>query len=105
MTRTMVVLCGLLALICHLSAHAEEPTVVTLSCDGTRKVSVKREEGQREPISHLAVVVNLPSAQRCLMATSLTSTRLMMLALFILVAIRHKARRATLIDQLGPRGQ
>jgi hypothetical protein len=30
-----------------------------LSCDGTRKVYVKREEGKREPISQLGVVVNL----------------------------------------------
>jgi hypothetical protein len=55
----MIVLYGLLALICRSSAHAEESAVVTLSCDGTRKVYVKREVGEREPISHLAVVVNL----------------------------------------------
>jgi hypothetical protein len=58
MTRTTIVLCGLLALIFLSSAHAEA-NLVTLSCDGTRKVYVKREEGEREPISHLGVVVNL----------------------------------------------
>ena len=51
--------CALLTVICLSSAQAEGPTVVTLSCDGTAKVYVKREEGKREPISQLGVVVNL----------------------------------------------
>jgi hypothetical protein len=59
MTRTLLVLCALLTVICRSSAQAEEPTVVTLSCNGTTKVYVKREEGKREPISQLGVVVNL----------------------------------------------
>jgi hypothetical protein len=59
MTRTPIVRRALLTLICLSSAQAEEPTVVTLSCDGTAKVYVKREEGKREPISQLGIVVNL----------------------------------------------
>jgi hypothetical protein len=55
----LIVRCALLTVIRLSSAQAEEPTVITLSCDGTAKVYVKREEGEREPISHLAVVVNL----------------------------------------------
>jgi hypothetical protein len=42
-----------------LVGQPEERTVVTLSCDGTRKVYVKREESKRGPISPLGVVVNL----------------------------------------------
>jgi hypothetical protein len=52
----MIVLCALLALICLSSSHAKESTVVALSCGGTAKVYVKREEGKREPISQLNVV-------------------------------------------------
>jgi hypothetical protein len=38
---------------------AEEPTVITLSCDGMTKVYVKRDEGTRYPIAKMSVVVNL----------------------------------------------
>jgi hypothetical protein len=37
---------------------AEEPTVITQSCDGTTKVYVKREEGIN-PVTKMDVVVNL----------------------------------------------
>jgi hypothetical protein len=58
MTRTLIVLCALLTVIRLSSARTEEPTV-TLSCNGTTEVYVKREEGKREPISQLGVVVDL----------------------------------------------
>jgi hypothetical protein len=39
-------------------AQAEEPTVTTLSCDGTTKVYVQREEGVN-PVTKMIVVVNV----------------------------------------------
>jgi hypothetical protein len=58
MTRTLIVLCVLLTVVCLSSAQAEEPTVTTLSCDGTTKVYVKREESIN-PVTKMGVVVNL----------------------------------------------
>jgi hypothetical protein len=58
MTRMLIVLCTLLTVICLSSAQAEEPTVITLSCDGTTKVYVKREESIN-PVIKMGVVVNL----------------------------------------------
>jgi hypothetical protein len=58
MTRTLIVLCVLTAAAVGL-AQADEPTVITLSCDGMMKVYVKREEGKGEPITKMGVVVNL----------------------------------------------
>jgi hypothetical protein len=59
MTRMLIVLCTLLTMIGLSSAHAEEPTVITLSCDGTTKVYVKREESNINPVTKMGVVVNL----------------------------------------------
>ena len=58
MTRILIVLCTLLTAIGLSLAQAEEPTVTTLSCDGTTKVYVKREEGVN-PVTKMSVVVNL----------------------------------------------
>jgi len=58
MTRMLIVLCTLLTMICLSSAQAEEPTVITQSCDGTTKVYVKREESIN-PVTKMDVVVNL----------------------------------------------
>jgi len=58
MTRMLIVLCTLLTMICLSSAQAEEPTVITQSCDGTTKVYVKREESIN-PVTKVDVVVNL----------------------------------------------
>jgi hypothetical protein len=59
MTRMLIVLCTLLTMIGLSSVQAEEPTVITLSCDGMTKVYVKRDEGTRYPIAKMSVVVNL----------------------------------------------
>jgi hypothetical protein len=64
MTRTLIVQCALLAVVSFSSAQAEESTVVTLSCDGTTKVYVKREESIN-PITKMDVVVNI--AERSVM--------------------------------------
>ena len=58
MTRILIVLCTLLTVIGLSLAQAEEPTVATLSCDGTTKVYVKREEAVN-PVIKMSVVVNL----------------------------------------------
>jgi hypothetical protein len=55
----LIVLCTLLTMIGLSSAQAEEPTVTTLSCDGTTKVYVKREESNINPVAKMSVVVNL----------------------------------------------
>jgi len=57
-TRNLIALCALLTIIFLSSAQAEEPTVTTLSCDGTTKVYVKREESIN-PVTKMGVVVNL----------------------------------------------
>jgi hypothetical protein len=61
MTRKPIALCVLPTIILLSSAQAEEPTVTMLSCDGTTKVYVKREEATN-PVTKMGVVVNL--AQR-----------------------------------------
>ena len=58
MTRMLIVLSTLLTMICLSSAQAEEPTVITLSCDGTTKVYVKSDESIN-PVTKMGVVVNL----------------------------------------------
>jgi hypothetical protein len=60
-TRNLIALCALLTIIFLSSAQAEEPTVTTLSCDGTTKVYVKREESIN-PVTKMGVVVNLRRA-------------------------------------------
>jgi hypothetical protein len=57
-TRMLIVLCTLPAMICLSSAQDEEPTVTTLSCDGTTKVYVKREESINS-VTKMDVVVNI----------------------------------------------
>jgi hypothetical protein len=42
-----------------VNAQASEPTVITLSCDGTVKTSVGNNEGQRKAINKLDAVVDL----------------------------------------------
>jgi hypothetical protein len=37
MTRTLIVQCALLTVVCLSLGQAEESTVITLSCDGTTK--------------------------------------------------------------------
>src|SRR6516165_1806232 len=59
MTRMLIVLCTLLTVICLSLAQAEETTVITLSCDGTTKVYVKREESNINPVTKMGMVVNL----------------------------------------------
>ena len=54
----LIVLSTLLTMICLSSAQAEEPTVITLSCDGTTKVYVKSDESIN-PVTKMGVVVNL----------------------------------------------
>jgi hypothetical protein len=54
----LIVLCTLLTMIGLSSAQAEEPTVTTLSCDGTTKVYVQREESINS-VTKMGVVVNL----------------------------------------------
>jgi len=58
MTRMLIALSTLLTMICFSSAQAEEPTVITLSCDGTTKVYVKSDESIN-PVTKMGVVVNL----------------------------------------------
>jgi len=58
MTRMLIMLCTLLTMISLSSAQDEEPTAITLSCDGTTKVYVKREESIN-PVTKVDVVVNL----------------------------------------------
>ena len=58
MTRMLIVLCTLLTMIGLSSAQAEEPTVITLSCDGTTKAYVKSEESIN-PVTKMGVVENL----------------------------------------------
>jgi hypothetical protein len=58
MTRTLIVLCPLLTVIGLASAQAEESTIITVSCDGTTKVYVKRDESI-SPVTNMSVVVNL----------------------------------------------
>ena len=58
MTRMLIVLCTLLTMIGLSLAQAEEPTVITLSCDGTTKAYVKSEESIN-PVTKMGVVVNL----------------------------------------------
>jgi len=58
MTRMLIMLCTLLTMISLSSAQDEEPTAITLSCDGTTKVYVKREESIN-PVTKMSVVVNL----------------------------------------------
>jgi hypothetical protein len=58
MTRMLIVLSTLLTMICLSSAQGEEPTVITLSCDGTTKAYVKSEESIN-PVTKMGVVVNL----------------------------------------------
>jgi hypothetical protein len=58
MTRMLIMLCTLLTMIGLSSAQAEEPTVITLSCDGTTKAYVKSEESIN-PVTKMGVVVNL----------------------------------------------
>ena len=45
-------------MICFSAAQAEEPTVITVSCDGTTKVYVKRDESI-SAVTKMDVVVNL----------------------------------------------
>jgi hypothetical protein len=59
MTRMLIVPCTLLTMIGLSSTQAEEPTVITLSCDGTTKVYAKREESNTNPVAKMGVVVNL----------------------------------------------
>ena len=58
MTRTLIVQSVLLTVVCLSSAQAEESTVVTLSCDGTTKAYVKREESINA-VTKMDVAVNL----------------------------------------------
>ena len=58
MTRNPIAPCVLLTIIFLSSAQAEEPIVTTLSCDGTTKVYVNREENIN-PVTKMGVVVNL----------------------------------------------
>ena len=48
-----------LSLVIVAHAQASEPTVITLSCDGTVKTSVGNNEGPRKAINKLDAVVNL----------------------------------------------
>jgi hypothetical protein len=58
MTRILIVLCTLPTVIGPSLAQTEESTVTTLSCDGTTKVYVQREEGVN-PVTKMIVVVNV----------------------------------------------
>jgi hypothetical protein len=49
---------ALLSLVTCL-AQAAEPTVVSLTCDGTVKSNVENDEGPRETIKNVGVVVDL----------------------------------------------
>jgi len=48
-----------LSLVIVAHAQASEPTVITLSCDGTVKTNVGNNEGQRKAINKVDVVVDL----------------------------------------------
>ena len=48
-----------LSLVIVAHAQATEPTVITLSCDGTVKTNVGNNEGQRKTINKVGVVVDL----------------------------------------------
>jgi hypothetical protein len=48
-----------LLLLVTCIAQAAEPTVITLSCDGTVKTNVGNNEGPREAINKVGVVVDL----------------------------------------------
>jgi hypothetical protein len=50
---------SLLSLIIVGQALATEPTVITLSCDGTVKTNVGKNAGQREAINKVGLVVDL----------------------------------------------
>ena len=58
MTRMLIVPCPLLTVIGLASAPAEESTIISLSCEGTTKVYVKRDESV-SPVTNMGVVVNL----------------------------------------------
>jgi hypothetical protein len=58
LTRMLIVLCPLLTVIGLASAQVEESTITTLSCEGTMKVYVKRDEGM-SPVTNMGVLVNL----------------------------------------------
>jgi hypothetical protein len=58
MTRTLIMQSALLTVVCFSSAQAEESTVITLSCDGTTKAYVKREESINA-VTKMDVVVNV----------------------------------------------
>ena len=59
MTRLLIGLCtSLLTMIGFSLAQAEEPTAITLSCDGTTKAYVKSEESIN-PVTKMGVIVNL----------------------------------------------
>jgi hypothetical protein len=57
----MIKITAILFLLLVIAAHAQstEPTVLTLSCNGTVKTNVGNNEGRREAISKLDVIVNL----------------------------------------------
>jgi hypothetical protein len=57
-TRMLIVLCTLIAMIGLSAAQDEEPTVTALACDGTTKVYVKREESINS-VTKMDVVVNI----------------------------------------------
>jgi hypothetical protein len=101
----LIVRCALLTVIRLSSAQAEEPTIVTLSCDGTRKVYIKREEGERESISHLAVVVNLAERTVLFDGNVTHIDHVDDAGVIYFGGDKTQGRQATLIDQLGPRGQ
>jgi hypothetical protein len=58
MTRLLIMLCAVLTVVCLSSAGAEEATAITLSCDGTTKGYVKRQESIN-PVTKMDVVVNI----------------------------------------------
>jgi len=58
MTRTLIVLCAVLAVVCLSSAEADEPTAITLSCEGKTKVYLNRQENIN-PVTKMDVVVNI----------------------------------------------
>ena len=57
--RTNITTILFLSLVVVVHARASEPTVVTLSCDGTVKTSVGNNEEPRKAINKLDVVVDL----------------------------------------------
>jgi opacity protein-like surface antigen len=54
----LIVLCAVLTVACLSSAQAEEPTAITLSCDGTTKAYVNGQESIN-PVTKMDVVVNV----------------------------------------------